>query len=91
MVIYIFSIINHISTISVKVDDGEPDDEFEERFLQCFGLGDPEQQPAAKKPVTRTPSQPDPTEREELLRRQAKNSPWSVQLCGGVVILSIYI
>ena len=52
------------------------DNEFEERFLQCFGLGDPDQQTVTKKTVTRTPSQPDPTEREELLKRQAKNSPW---------------
>ena len=60
--------------------DGEEksDDEFEERFLQVFGLGDPESQSAAKTPVARTPSQPDPTERQELLKRQAKNSPWLV-------------
>ena len=61
------------------MDDGDKtDDEFEERFLQCFGLGDPESHTVAKIPVARTPSQPDPVERDELLKRQAKNSPWSV-------------
>lgn len=59
------------------MDDGETDDEFEERFLQCFGLGDPEVT-TSKKPVARTPSQPDPLERDEQLKRQATNSPWLV-------------
>ena len=61
-------------------DEEKTDDEFEERFLQVFGLGDPESQSVAKTPVARTPSQPDPTERQELLKRQAKNSPWLVRL-----------
>ena len=60
------------------MDDGDKDDEFEERFLQCFGLGDPESKSVAKTPVARTPSQPDPLERDELLKRQAKNSPWYI-------------
>lgn len=59
-------------------DEEKTDDEFEERFLQVFGLGDSETPSVAKTPVARTPSQPDPREREELLKRQAKNSPWLV-------------
>ena len=70
-------------------DEEKTDDEFDERFLQVFGLGDPESQSATKIPVARTPSQPDPNEREELLKRQAKNSPWLVMtLCMKVQNLS---
>ena len=43
-----------------------------------FGLGDPEKPSAAKTPVARTPSQPDPLERDQLLKKQAKDSPWLV-------------
>ena len=37
-----------------RVDNGETDDEFEEPFLQCFGLSDPDVT-TSKKPVARTP------------------------------------
>ncbi len=56
-----------------KVGGGEGDDEFEERFLHVFGLGEATPE---KKPVTRTPSQPDENEREKLLKEQQTNSPW---------------
>ena len=48
-------------------DEEEMDDEFEKRFIQVFGLGD--------YTIPVTPSQPD---RQELLKRQAKYSPWLV-------------
>lgn len=57
----------------INVGGGEGDDEFEERFLHVFGLGEATPE---KKPVTRTPSQPDENEREKLLKEQQTNSPW---------------
>ena len=63
------------------MDGGETDDEFEERFLQCFGLSDPEalNHLQDSEPVVRTPSQPDLLERDEQLKCQAAmNSPWLV-------------
>ena len=41
--------------------------DFEDRFLQCFGLGDPELGQS---------SQSGEGEREEQLRVQSENSPW---------------
>lgn len=56
----------------INVGGGEGDIEFEERFLQCFGLGDPETA-STKKPVARTDSG---EAREKLLKEQQTNSPW---------------
>ena len=63
------------SLFTLQVGGGEGDEEFEERFLNCFGLGDPNAA-SAKNAVSRTASQPNAEEREELLKEQKKNSPW---------------
>lgn len=60
-----------------QVAGADGDDEFEERFLHVFGLGDPDDSAnSTKKPVTRTASEPSEEEREALLKKQEKNSPW---------------
>ena len=48
------------------------DDEFEGRFLQCFGLGD-----EASGSTKETPeAEKSDNDRETALKEQAKNSPW---------------
>ena len=44
--------------------------DFEDRFLQCFGLGDPD----VSKPLTRSGSEQE--EREKKLKEQTAKSPW---------------
>ena len=64
----------HLRSDYSQLGEGSGDQDFEDRFLSCFGLGETESN--VKRPVTRTPSQPDGQEREQLLKQQAKNSPW---------------
>lgn len=54
-------------------ETGSAEPELEDRFLQCFGLGDPESSSQKHKAVTRTLSS---EERETMLARQSKESPW---------------
>ena len=49
------------------------DHEFEDRFLQCFGLVDPA--PSRSGP-TRTNSEPTAEDKDITLKRQAQSSPW---------------
>lgn len=46
--------------------------DFEDRFLQCFGLGDPVQMG----PKDRSGTEEERSDREEKLKQQASNSPW---------------
>ena len=72
-----------------QIGGAEGDDEFEERFLQCFGLGDAEEGSTGKKLVARTASQPSEEEREKLLREQQANSPWYVRYSSSVLYLPL--
>lgn len=51
-----------------SAEGGNGDREFEDRFLQCFGLVDPV--------PTSTASETTAEEREQSLKRQAQTSPW---------------
>lgn len=64
--------------VTYKLGDSSGDQDFEDRFLNCFGLGEADSH--HKAPVARTPSQPDSNEREHLLKEQSKVSPWCVCL-----------
>lgn len=55
------------------VEGGNGDREFEDRFLQCFGLVDPAPSPDRQ---PRTASEASAQERLLSLRRQAQTSPW---------------
>lgn len=57
----------------INVDPTDRDDEFEGRFLQCFGLGD--EADGSAKETSETPDESD-NNREAALEEQAKNSPW---------------
>jgi len=50
-------------------------DNFDERFLSAFGLGDPDN------PLQSSSSASITNNRETKLERQAKESPWLVQEC----------
>ena len=54
-----------------QVGDTGSEQDFEDRFLQCFGLGDPD-----VKPAPRNATQSDAQERHEKLKKQTKESPW---------------
>ena len=56
-----------------QVGDTGSEQDFEDRFLQCFGLGDPD-----VKPEPRTTTRSDAQERDAKLKKQAKESPWYV-------------
>jgi len=62
-----------------NVGDTGSEQDFEDRFLQCFGLGDPDVQP-------RTASQSNAQDRSETLRKQAKESPWHQFVNGEVIV-----
>ena len=51
------------------------DNEFEERFLQCFGLGNGDAV-TKRRIVRRTDSEPEEEVRDKTLKEQSKNSPW---------------
>jgi hypothetical protein len=53
-------------------EGGNGDREFEDRFLQCFGLVDP----VVPTGPTRTASETTAEEREQTLKRQSQTSPW---------------
>jgi hypothetical protein len=55
------------------VEGGNGDREFEDRFLQCFGLVDPAPVPSRE---PRTASETSAEERRLTLKRQAETSPW---------------
>ena len=57
------------------VEGGNGDREFEDRFLQCFGLVDPAPDPSRE---PRTASEASAEERRQSLRRQAETSPWYI-------------
>lgn len=65
------------SSSHVKVGTSEGDSEFEERFLQCFGLGDSDTT-SQRVAVQRMDSNPSEAEeaRGKQLKEQRKNSPW---------------
>ena len=54
------------------VEGGNGDGEFEDRFLQCFGLVDP----VSTNRPTRSASEASAEERERMLKRQSESSPW---------------
>lgn len=58
-----------------KVGESDHDSEFEDRFLQCFGLGDPDQQRAAQ-PIAVNADELNSSQRDELLKKQSQDSPW---------------
>ena len=51
------------------------DGEFEERFLQCFGLGDGDVA-SKKEAVRRMDTEVREEEKAKQLKEQRKNSPW---------------
>ena len=62
---------------AVQVDGSEGDREFEERFLECFGLGEGgASESTPRQAVSRTSSEPTEEEREKLLKEQKVKSPW---------------
>ena len=76
-IIYIY--YNCISVVFPKIAEGGSSDcDFEDRFLQCFGLVDPVL-PASQ---SRSSSGTTADERAHKLKRQSESSPWSV--CVGV-------
>jgi len=61
----------------LQVGGSEGDREFEERFLECFGLGEGgNSESSQRQPVSRTSSEPTEEERGKLLKEQKINSPW---------------
>jgi len=55
-------------------------DNFDERYLSAFGLGDPDN------PLQSSSSASITNNRETKLERQAKESPWLVQECACVCV-----
>ena len=68
--------VDEIGFSSLQVGGTEGDREFEERFLECFGLGDEEEKDSQRSDVHRTDSEPTAEEREKQLKGQKVNSPW---------------
>jgi len=55
------------------MNDRPESDDFDERFLSAFGLGDPDN------PLKSSSSASITNNRESKLEKQAKESPWSVK------------
>ena len=64
------------------VEGGNGDRDFEDRFLQCFGLVDPAPVPSRE---PRTASEASAEERRLTLKRQAETSIWYIILYGTIV------
>ncbi len=67
-----------MGVVNSQVGGSEGDREFEERFLECYGLvdGGSDQSSERSSTVPRTDSEPTGDERERLLSEQKVNSPW---------------
>ena len=57
----------------MQLPSSPSENDFDDRFLQCFGLGDPES--SSHNPSS---SQLEVQERKDKLRLQAERSPWYV-------------
>ena len=62
------------------MNDRQTSDDFDERFLSAYGLGDPDN------PLKSSSSASITNNRESKLEKQAKQSPWSVKLMVAVYV-----
>lgn len=62
------------------MNDRPESDDFDERFLSAYGLGDPDN------PLKSSSTASITNNRESKLEKQAKESPWSVEMLTSVTV-----